>query len=956
MWINKDYLVGFEEGVYKPYEELTRAQFISFINRLFDYENMKEHQFEDVNEGSWYEEEVKKSIANGYIVGFSDNTFRPNSIITRIEAAAVLSRLVDLEENLDAIKNFDDYGDIPAWGINSVSAVIDAGLMSEFLDQTFGANKEITRAQAILALQKAKDLLIKDEVNDLIIDEAGVYGPLEGDKTYTNIYIQSPDVTLQNVIVLEDLVIGEEVGDGDVTLNNVNVVNGALIIKGGGTDSIKINGGKYNSIRIESTPTGGVRVVATGVVDKDGNIVDIIISENIDGRKVILEGDFDEVIVQSVNVSIETLRNTNINKITVKEESRFVKITTSNDTNINSLDNQSKSLVRVRGDGNVGSDAGRVTYGEPSTPTKTTPREVLVEDISITASSITIDEDGDTLQMIAEVLPANADNKEVTWSIRTNQDDGNETGYALISEEGVLRAITNGTVTVIATANDGSNVSGELVINMSNQHVILEPNIDITTGSAIFTYSFTDRGLDVDYGTALDVYGLNTTASSIALLKGDDINKPDLDTESILFSDLGLEYPEGTVSYENIEELNNAFNDDFSKWGDGPDIARLYIEGEVVEEDWNMFWSQYVHVNLTAEDKNALTSLIDQDLPDQVLINSINLTSSAIEVELNETLQINANVEPNDADNKTLSWSIDNTNGGDAEIDQEGLLTATSSGGITVIAQANDESGVKGGLDITVVDPQPQVNIEPRVSITTGSAIFTYEFYDESIDNSVNYEQAITNYGLDPNLSTVELRIGESYTDPITMGALGITTNKSGSTVTYGSYEEVSTAFGDVNFFELGGVPDAIRFNMYGEVDGNEWNIQDEYSFEDSDKDAFISVVEQITSIEVRNLPDVGYYSLTSGGPYYNTIDIKLNPGTITYPYISIDQQSEDGGFVVVSNITEINEDNIIEITLSGSSSTEGNVELYIASQDGSNITLSVTIKVTEQPTMPPLI
>jgi len=210
-WVDNNFLVGYEEGVYNPDEKLTRAQFISFINRLFDFQNEKEHQFNDVNEGSWYENEVKKSIANGYIVGFSDNTFRPDSIITRIEAAAVLSRLVDLEENFEVIESFEDYEDIPAWGVNSVSAVIDAGLMSDFLDQTFGASEEITRAQAIVALQNAKDLLEEDVISELVVAEPDIYGPDEGEVTYTNVYINSPDVTLQNMVVLEDLIIGEEV-------------------------------------------------------------------------------------------------------------------------------------------------------------------------------------------------------------------------------------------------------------------------------------------------------------------------------------------------------------------------------------------------------------------------------------------------------------------------------------------------------------------------------------------------------------------------------------------------------------------------------------------------------------------------------------------------------------------------------------------------------------------------
>lgn len=98
--------------------------------------------------------------------------------------------------------------------------------------------------------------------------------------------------------------------------------------------------------------------------------------------------------------------------------------------------------------------------------------ELTVEDETILVTSITvsgeggadtIDTDGGTLQMIAAVLPANATDSSVTWSV----EDG--TGKATISETGLLTAVADGTVTVKATANDGSGVEGTLEITISNQ-------------------------------------------------------------------------------------------------------------------------------------------------------------------------------------------------------------------------------------------------------------------------------------------------------------------------------------------------------------------------------------------------------------------------------------------------------------------------------------------------------
>ena len=114
---------------------------------------------------------------------------------------------------------------------------------------------------------------------------------------------------------------------------------------------------------------------------------------------------------------------------------------------------------------------------------------ILVTSITVTGTgdATTITADQGTLQMQAEVLPADATNKAVTWS-RVNG-----TGQATISAGGLLTALTNGTVTVTATARDGSGVSDSLQITLSNQTTVLVTSITVTgTGGA--TSIMTDGG------------------------------------------------------------------------------------------------------------------------------------------------------------------------------------------------------------------------------------------------------------------------------------------------------------------------------------------------------------------------------------------------------------------------------------------------------------------------------
>ncbi|NQX67295.1 Ig-like domain-containing protein [Paenibacillus alba] len=123
-----------------------------------------------------------------------------------------------------------------------------------------------------------------------------------------------------------------------------------------------------------------------------------------------------------------------------------------------------------------------------------------VTDILITgagnAKTITAPEG--TLQMSATVTPANADNGAVTWSVVNS--NGTATDIATISSGGLLTAVKNGTVKVIATANDGSGVQGEAFILISGQ-IVKVAGITVTGASNATT--ITTKGATLQMSAAV---------------------------------------------------------------------------------------------------------------------------------------------------------------------------------------------------------------------------------------------------------------------------------------------------------------------------------------------------------------------------------------------------------------------------------------------------------------------
>jgi len=90
---------------------------------------------------------------------------------------------------------------------------------------------------------------------------------------------------------------------------------------------------------------------------------------------------------------------------------------------------------------------------------------ILVNGITVNSAgnATTIETNVGTLQMSASILPVNATNPNVQWSVT------NGTGNATIDGNGLLSAYSNGTVTVNAKSMDGSYITASKLITISNQ-------------------------------------------------------------------------------------------------------------------------------------------------------------------------------------------------------------------------------------------------------------------------------------------------------------------------------------------------------------------------------------------------------------------------------------------------------------------------------------------------------
>ena len=156
-WVGQGWADGYPDGTFRPEVPVTRAEFMAFVNRAFEYESEDASGFIDVSEEAWYAHVVAAAAVAGYIQGDPDGRVRPGDEISRQEAAVALVRVLDLEGAPGGTARFVDAFLFPGWSAGAIGAAVEAGLVRGYPDATFRPFHSLTRAEAVTIIDNASD-------------------------------------------------------------------------------------------------------------------------------------------------------------------------------------------------------------------------------------------------------------------------------------------------------------------------------------------------------------------------------------------------------------------------------------------------------------------------------------------------------------------------------------------------------------------------------------------------------------------------------------------------------------------------------------------------------------------------------------------------------------------------------------------------------------------------------
>ncbi|SMB87821.1 Ig-like domain (group 3) [Desulfonispora thiosulfatigenes DSM 11270] len=653
-WIDKNLVNGYPDGTFRPDKSITRAEFMALVNKSFGFTNEVNIDYVDVPKDAWYQSTVARAKAAGYIGGYPDASMRPENLISRQEAASIVAKIKGLNHDLNAANIFSDSNDIANWSKGAVGATVESGYIGGYPDKTFKPLGNITRAESLVVLNRAafNDGNIK-EIK--VFDKKGTYGlENEVEVINSNVSVKADGVILQNLHIKGNLIIADEVGDGDVTLNNITV-DGDTFVRGGGKDSIHINGGSYNKIIVEETPGKKIRIVS-----KNAKNINVVISKYAANESIILEGTFENVQIEADNAEIKTQNDTIIKKMIVASKVKGSKITINKNTRVEEM--VIEAGIKIKGQGIIAKavvKADNVIY-EKAPQQQSIDSKVKIEPVvSQVAAGSGVSgggsSGGSSTDFVSAIniattpdISGGVDNDAVVTVTLTTATSGADIYYTI---DGTNPA-TSASKVLYDTANKPmiktENIAGETITIKA---------IGIKTG---YTNSAVAEKEIVFNAASISITAIRVSSNpaKITYYEGESLDLTGLQVE-LTYSDTSKE---------------NVVLGEFAAKG----ITTNPVNGSSLTVAEHNDKPIVVICNGKLAESGDKLRVLAAAMP----VTSISLNKSSLELVAGGNETLTATVVPANATNKSVTWSSDNS--AVATVDQTGKVTAVAAGTATI--------------------------------------------------------------------------------------------------------------------------------------------------------------------------------------------------------------------------------------------------------------------------------
>ncbi len=737
-WVDKGDISGYPDGTFRPNNMITRAEFVVLVNNAMGYTKSGYAYFSDVPSHYWGKNAIQTGVAAGYISGDGNGIFRPNDPVTRQEAAAMISRILDLKQNESRAYRYTDSYAISNWAKGVVGAVSEAGIMAGYPDGSFGPNRVLTRAEAVLALDKTVNYKPGDKEEDkeetkkedMLLTQSKLEDTtITGDLTISD-RLGTKTITLEDVTVKGKLIVdgGSEVILKDCDIKEMVMDQKDTTVKASGKTAVekttfkkigKLTGGDYTDVIVDKELSGYITIdakVRNLTLDaetdlklgSDARIKNMEITKNADKATI----DFSKGKVEDMTVKdkvtikgsgdIDTMTvyvsgvTSSIRPDTVKTKDNASKPDYTDDDDDWWTPSRRKSITVT--DDRTGGTYRNVTVAANGVDLKDmTVLGHLYIDEKVgngTATLTNMNISGDVYVKGGGNNSVVFENCSISGNIYVQKTSGEQVALKFdknTADKLKGSVIVEGNGALLKNKDAGSTATLKKVVVKTEKPVTVDANVtdmQVTTANTALTVNGTVDTLQADANVTVSGNGdikKQTGSGQISVsVAGVSLDK----TEIVLVED-SSEKLTATV------EPTNATNKNVTWSSDHEAIATVDQNGTVTARNGG----QAIITVTTADGSKTATCTVNVRVHIGVPVQSVGLNNSTLELSEGEGAQLTAHFNPENATNKNVTWRSDNES--IAKVDQNGNVVGQTPG-TTTITVTTEDGGKTASCEVTV--------------------------------------------------------------------------------------------------------------------------------------------------------------------------------------------------------------------------------------------------------------
>ncbi len=153
------YIEGYSDGTFRPDQPVRRAEMAALLTRALPgtARTSSDAAYTDLPTAAWAKQAISQATAQGYMQGAANGKFMPEKFITRAEMAAIVDRLLQSGQKT-ADPNSAKFKDTTGhWASKAIDRVSAAGVMTGSGNGLFRPNDSLTRAEAVVILNRVLD-------------------------------------------------------------------------------------------------------------------------------------------------------------------------------------------------------------------------------------------------------------------------------------------------------------------------------------------------------------------------------------------------------------------------------------------------------------------------------------------------------------------------------------------------------------------------------------------------------------------------------------------------------------------------------------------------------------------------------------------------------------------------------------------------------------------------------